>query len=228
MFVATVVLLAGIFRTGWSQCPEPDGFFPHERQCDRYYLCREGEISEGLCPDGLAFNDQVSQFNPRCDYIQDVDCSTRPDLQPAQPSDHCARQWGDYPHETDCGKFWRCVEGFAYEFTCPEGLAYSPSIRTCNWPDMVAECDSEAFLGFQCPEPTPEEIRLFGNPRYPHSSDCKKLFVCVVDNNDTIGTRRVPRLLSCDEGLVFNPFLSLCDIPANVTGCENYYENFIG
>ncbi|XP_022249549.1 protein obstructor-E-like [Limulus polyphemus] len=227
MIISSIIFFAGIVQTGWSQCPEPDGYFPDTRQCDRYFICREGVISEGLCPDGLAFNDKTSYLSPRCDFVLDVDCSTRPELQPAQPSEHCPHQWGDYPHETDCGKFWKCAEGVAYGFDCPVGLAYNLNKRACDWPDLVPECDSEAFLGFKCPVPTPAEIQLFANPLYPHPTDCKKLFVCVIDINDPSRSRRLPRLLACEDYLVFNPIKSSCDAPVNVTGCENYYENFV-
>ena len=40
-----------------EECPEPDGFFADAYQCDKYYQCVDGKVTEKLCPDGLVFID---------------------------------------------------------------------------------------------------------------------------------------------------------------------------
>lgn len=62
-----------------DQCPEPDGFFPDAEQCDKYYSCNDGKITEKLCPDGLVFND-FSPQHEKCDLPFGIDCSKRPKL----------------------------------------------------------------------------------------------------------------------------------------------------
>lgn len=204
--------------TGRSQC-STNGFFPHESQCDGYYECRNGTVHQGLCPDGLVFNDDAGHKYLRCDLPFSVNCENRPYLQPAQAVGNCPRRWGMYADPSDCGKFVNCVGGKGHKFDCPEGLAFNDQRGICDWPDLVERCDAEAYLGFQCPEATSYDLQDFANPPYPHPRDCAKHFVCVASYYG----KRLPRLLSCDYGLVFNPTTRLCDDPLNVHGCENYY-----
>lgn len=96
--------------------------------------------------------------------------------------------------------------------SCPLGLAYDEMTGTCSWPDMVEGCRSEEMLRFNCPEPNENEILDYGDPRYP-TSDCRKFVVCI---QSEIHGARTPRLLGCEEGLVFNPDRRECDYPENV------------
>lgn len=62
-----------------DQCPEPDGFFADAEQCDKYYQCSNGAITEKLCPDGMVFNDYSHEYE-KCDLPFNIDCSHRPKL----------------------------------------------------------------------------------------------------------------------------------------------------
>lgn len=62
-----------------DECPEDDGYFADAEQCDKYYECRAGHITEKLCPDGMVFNDFSSEYE-KCDLPFNIDCSKRPKL----------------------------------------------------------------------------------------------------------------------------------------------------
>ena len=62
-----------------DECPEPNGYFPDAEQCDKYYDCQDGKLTEKLCPDGLVFND-FSPQHEKCDLPFGIDCSKRPKL----------------------------------------------------------------------------------------------------------------------------------------------------
>lgn len=62
-----------------SNCPEPHGFFADAEQCDKYYACVDGEMTEKLCPDGMVFND-YSSSEEKCDLPYNLDCSKRSKL----------------------------------------------------------------------------------------------------------------------------------------------------
>lgn len=62
-----------------DQCPEPDGYFADAEQCDKYYQCASGAITEKLCPDGMVFNDYSHEYE-KCDLPFNIDCSQRPKL----------------------------------------------------------------------------------------------------------------------------------------------------
>ncbi|GFT90978.1 protein obstructor-E [Nephila pilipes] len=219
LFLAFISLVTS--GSSQLQCTSSNLFYAHQRNCDMYYKCENGTVREGICPDGLVFDDKQPPDVLKCDLPFDVDCSYRAALQPPQSTEHCPRMYGLYAHETDCTRFWQCVEGHPFAFYCPEGLAYNEYSAHCDWPDQVENCDSEALLQFRCPQPTDQELQDFGDPRYPYPGDCRKHYVCVLNPD---GSRK-PRLLACDPGLVFNPKTSSCDDPENVPGCQGYYNN---
>jgi hypothetical protein len=62
-----------------DECPEPNGYFADAYQCDKYYECVDGTITEKLCADGMVFND-FSPMHEKCDLPFNIDCSQRPAL----------------------------------------------------------------------------------------------------------------------------------------------------
>ncbi|KAF7993220.1 hypothetical protein HCN44_006280 [Aphidius gifuensis] len=195
-----------------ASCPDKQGRYPVQGQCDAYIECIDGVPTEKLCPDGLLFNINA-RFNYPCGYPIDVNCEGRPQLQRAAPTDDCPHQYGYFKlgDDVDCGRFMNCVDGVGFEFNCPEGLAFSKDTYRCDYPDQVSDCNAEAYLKFTCPPVEQnsflqDEIRLL---RSPH--DCQHYYLCV---------RGQPRLLSCGEGNAFNELTNACDAAENVTGCE--------
>ncbi|GBN25763.1 Protein obstructor-E [Araneus ventricosus] len=201
-------------------CPEAFGFFADPVQCDKYHECRNGTAVENLCHDGLAFNEVAAPKFLRCDSYRDVDCSSRPELQEAKPTANCPRRYGLYPHETDCTKFFNCVDGAATEVQCPPGLTFNDDRATCDWADLVkSSCKTEDLLGFKCPEPNTHDLVDGVYTTYPHPDNCQMHFFCIKGED---GLRR-PRLLTCHEGLVYNPTTKACARPEEVPGCEDFY-----
>lgn len=195
-----------------GSCPEKNGRFAVANQCDAYTECIDGVPEQKLCPEGLVFNPDA-RFNYPCGYPIDVDCEGRPGRQPTQATAECPHQYGyfkvgDHQH---CGQFMNCVDGRAYVFDCPEGLAFNEATYRCDWPDLVPDCDAEAYLGFRCPE-TPEPSAL-GNPiqLYRSNSDCQRYYICANGR---------PRLHNCGEGNAFNVQTNACEAAENVTGCD--------
>lgn len=134
-------------------------------------------------------------------------------LEQAQPTEDCPHQYGYYPmgDSRSCGQFKNCVEGRAFVFDCPEGLAFNEESYRCDWPDQVPSCDAEAYLGFTCPGDAKalglgeEEFRYFRS-----NVDCQHYYVCVHNR---------PRMYNCGEGRAFNDLINACDGAENVTGC---------
>ena len=57
-------------------CPKPDGFFPHETQCDAYWHCEGGYAEFKLCGNGLSFDD-TDDTRAHCNYRFTIDCGNR-------------------------------------------------------------------------------------------------------------------------------------------------------
>ncbi|CAG0882598.1 unnamed protein product [Darwinula stevensoni] len=207
---------------GGGRACNGEDLIPDDRQCDKYYACKDGVEVEELCPDGLVFNPNYSAWrkNSPCYYPQEVRCGQRSQLQPAQPSNSCPRQFGLFGlgDPVNCGQYINCAHGNAYTMPCPEGLAFSDALGACEWPDLVPSCNAEGeiislvffyFLGFSCPAPVQPGVLEF----FPNTNDCTRFWVCVEGR---------PRLLFCPEGTVYNPDpqVQTCDDPLNVPGCS--------
>ncbi|XP_052867671.1 protein obstructor-E-like isoform X1 [Anopheles cruzii] len=208
-------------------CPKPDGQFPDPYQCDRYYECDEGRVTERLCPDGLVFNPDSKLVN-KCDQVFNVPCHERKELQPPKPVGVCPRQNGFFPHPDPsiCNIFYNCIHGRELEMTCVAGLHFYQPTGTCVWPDMANRqgCGSNANKklsdGFQCPKDGPKADKngqTVTHPNYPHPDDCQQFYICLNGIE--------PRKGTCEEGTVYNEDLQRCDEPENVPGCEDWYSS---
>uniref|UniRef100_A0A182W552 Chitin-binding type-2 domain-containing protein n=1 Tax=Anopheles minimus TaxID=112268 RepID=A0A182W552_9DIPT len=207
-------------------CPKPDGQFEDPYQCDKYYECDEGRVSEKLCPDGLVFN-PASKLVNKCDQVFNVECHDRKELQPPKPIGVCPRQNGFFPHPDPsiCNIFYNCVNGRELEMTCVAGLHFYQPTGTCVWPDMANRqgCGSNANKklndGFQCPKDArkmDKNGQIITHPNYPHPDDCQRFYICLNGIE--------PRQGTCEEGMVYNEDLQRCDDPENVPGCEDWYN----
>ncbi|KAK6641187.1 hypothetical protein RUM44_012896 [Polyplax serrata] len=203
-----------------DECPEPNGYFADAYQCDKYYECRDGAITEKLCPDGMVFNDYSSQHE-KCDLPFGIDCSQRPELQKPQPTLHCPRLNGYFAHEDagTCDKFYYCVDGKFNMITCPSGLVYNEKTGICSWPDEAKKkgCSSQDVFQFSCPKVN--ETVAQTHPRYADPEDCQFFYVCI--------NGEVPRRNGCKRGQVFNEEKRVCDWPRNVPECKDWYKGIL-
>lgn len=168
-----------------------------------------------MCSDGLLFNDKAGIFTFPCQYPIDVNCTSRARTQPAQPTGECPHQFGYFElgDSANCGEFLNCADGRGYKLACPLGLAFNRLTYQCDWPDLVPDCDAEAFLRFTCPPETQVEGFGAGETKYYRSQDdCQRYFLC---NSGR------PRLHVCGVGAAFTEELNRCDAAENVTGCEH-------
>merc|ERR1712071_449250 len=126
-----------------STCPAPNGYFVDSSRCDKYIECHDGVAENKECPDGLLFNVEAAPFRFPCDYPQEVKCESRAQPAIAKALDlegSCIRRWGMFRASSDaadCGRFVNCVRGKEFQFECPEGLAWHPTLWRCEWPDNV-------------------------------------------------------------------------------------------
>ncbi|XP_019932838.3 protein obstructor-E [Aedes albopictus] len=200
-----------------ENCPEPNGYFADAEQCDKYYACRDGQITEKLCPDGMVFNDyDIDQ--EKCDLPFNIDCSKRPKLQTPIPSLHCPRLNGYFASETGaCDKFFYCVDGKFNMITCPAGLVFNPKTGICTWPDEAGKsgCSSEDVFKFTCPKVN--ETVAVTHPRYADPDDCQFFYVCI--NGET------PRRNGCKLGQAFDDAAKHCEWARKVPECADWYKD---
>jgi len=200
-----------------SECPEDDGFFADALQCDRYYECSDGVVSEHFCPDGLVFDENISN-RATCGFPFAIDCTGRTELQPAQPSPGCLRQHGYFPvpDETICDKFNFCVDGHPNTVTCPGGLIFDPVKGQCSYSDQTDRegCTSKELFEFRCPNS--DEVSVHEHSRHPDPNDCQFFYLCIEGK---------ARRNGCSDGNVFDPSALSCQRQDKVEGpCQTWYN----
>lgn len=130
-----------------------------------------------------------------------------------------------HAHPTECTKYIECVEGFPYEFTCPNGLHFNPVAEACDYPESAGcKATSSGHFGGETKTSVESTTNDDGRPPVtndpicpdngivflPNPENCTSFFECVEGNKYTF---------TCPAGLHFNPSLSICDYPTNA-GCQ--------
>lgn len=141
-------------------------------------------------------------------------------------TEDCPRQFGLFKlgDENDCGDYINCANGVGVIEYCPEGLGFNPHNYQCDYPDKIAECSSEGFLGFTCPPRNKKRkylpdgsIDVLATVRhYRHPETCTKYLIC--DSGH-------PRLQKCPTFHAFNEETKQCDFYNHVKGCEKEYND---
>ncbi|XP_043680558.1 LOW QUALITY PROTEIN: uncharacterized protein LOC122634992, partial [Vespula pensylvanica] len=156
------------------------GFYkPHEKECDKYYTCENGDYVLKTCPSGLHWNRKRNL----CIVPADARC-------PTSPINTCLG--GFYkPHEKECDKYYTCENGDYVLKTCPSGLHWSRKRNLCIVPED-ARCPTSPI------NPCPEGFYK------PHEKECDKYFKC--ENNNYVTK-------TCISGLHWNRKHNLCTDP---------------
>ncbi|XP_059093931.1 protein obstructor-E-like [Tigriopus californicus] len=208
-------------------CPEPNGRFRDEEQCDLYYSCVDGVAKAELCEDGYFFNDALR--NHESCQLGLKDCGDRIYVQEPDPErdPRCGRANGFFEHEDPnvCDKFYLCSKGVAHEMPCNPGLVFDIASSTCVFPDgvsidaRVCAKDTRTFEEggeFQCPK---EEQFLQGvrsaHPVYAHPSDCRFFFSCF--------DGKTPQKFGCSESQAFDDNTKTCKGVDEVPECACWY-----
>ncbi|CAL7950617.1 unnamed protein product [Xylocopa violacea] len=121
-----------------------------------------------------------------------------------------------FADEEDCHKFYKCSYGKACLWECPmydsvNRLVYNPVDQVCDWPENVPNrpnCSGPNALAFLKDEPN--GCPTVGDAFIKHETNCNYYYSC---HN---GKRTLQK---CGEGLVFNPYMEVCDLPSNYA-CE--------
>ncbi|XP_054710534.1 uncharacterized protein LOC129220193, partial [Uloborus diversus] len=144
------------------ECRGKEGEFPHPRYCHYYYNCKNDNVTMVRCPEGQYFDvergyceewymvtcgdrltpeevdstmdDFFSTGHPRTQPTAKPEEKTtqEPATEKPKPVFKCPTKEGNYPHERNCGKYYRCVNSEPEEILCPKGYLYDLNNGICN------------------------------------------------------------------------------------------------
>lgn len=195
-----------------------DVYFPHESHSGLYYECRYGDLIRRECKDNLIFD--VSQQTcvlpletnlllklTNAQLIDESTSSTMNNVNLCDMNDsngNCQR----YSHESDCTKYYICINGNAVLRMCPSRLNFNSKLKECDLPSN-ANCNGDNNnLNNTMPNKCPLDNSGWAI-NLPHETNCSLFYKC--NWGEKIK-------LSCKSGLYFNPTLQVCDYPC-AAGC---------
>lgn len=138
----------------------PDGYYPDEWNCRKYWICRGGKGEHHTCQDDAQGRHMMYDlvFNG-CNYIQLTNCGERPNCDdcdehcdtPPTPSPcpgncvhHCCTEDSSpdgFYQEGPCeNTYCRCVGGTGYLQNCPPTLVFNEPQIFCDFPFNVPGC----------------------------------------------------------------------------------------
>ena len=90
---------------GGDLCVDPNGFYPHPTDCQKYYQCAHGTPYEYSCASGLLWNDSTK----KCEFAENVQCTTgttvsafRTSTASISPTLDLVRSWNYLRRTLDC------------------------------------------------------------------------------------------------------------------------------
>jgi len=209
--ISTILVFAASEPSQKCRPSEDRYYVSDNEQCDKFYMCKDGELHAELqCEDGLVF-DVISK---QCGLPHGIDCSDRQLLQNPQPRGGCPRLNGKWAVEESCDQYIDCTSGVERLVTCQNHLVYDDESGQCQHADVANRdgCTAEKLFGFNCPS------SKLTQRMYAAGDDCRAFFTCAVF------TGYHPRLGGCPQGSVFNEAKQQCDAPENVPRCRDYYR----
>ncbi|CAH2100119.1 unnamed protein product [Euphydryas editha] len=194
-------------------CTEKNERYMVPGSCDRYIECQNSTANEKQCPDGLRYNHNVKLNAYPCQYSVDVQCAPGSTLQSPKPTKKCPNQFGYFKpmNSYNCSSFIICENGIAFEYNCPDGLAFNPLTYRCAWPHLVPDCDVNEFLNYGCPE-EPDSNNMNISKSYRSPTDCRIYFSC--KNGE-------PRPLFCPEYFAYDEVSQTCVPAYKVAECTD-------
>lgn len=172
-----------------------------------------------------------------------------------QSHSHCAQQSGSrsgppkyFRDRNDCGKFYECNRGTAYEFLCSEGLAFNDDTKVCE-PAARVRCTN---VDWGAPNGVvPPSDNYYEFPRASGAGQNRTCNICGQAKQAIPRHANCPRsngyypvmfrnakdcsqffqcdhgtayLIQCPAGLHFNTRINVCDYPRNVD-CSGPVQN---
>lgn len=123
-----------------SLCPEVDDpnniiFIPSQADCERYYLCHNGEKKPLQCAPDFHFNPN-GNF---CDFPENANCEVEPTPEPETEPGEIEIDCPDtgvfwVPHPKSCNYYFMCWDGQSVLRNCAPGLYFDSLNNRCDSP----------------------------------------------------------------------------------------------
>lgn len=168
-----------------SRCPKQGvTTFGHASECDKYFYCEDGYLSEQRCPNGLLYGTRETVLD-YCVHRWKATCDDRSIPNPIS-SPGCRWQYGIFSVQGSpkcTPDYYECTEGrFEVRKCAIDGQVYDDRTKSCHFSEAVG-CAQEALGDFQCP-PDDQANTYWPFPRYFLNE--RALIHCVNDKPEIV------------------------------------------
>lgn len=135
-----------------DDCPHQFGYYRmgDAKNCGQFKNCAAGTGYVFDCPEGLAWNKETY----RCDWpdqVEDCDveaflgfsCPPPPPLPKSPLLGEQEQEYQFYSHQSNCQKYFICIEGRPRLVGCGEDQAFNPEINACDDIENVPSCSAD-------------------------------------------------------------------------------------
>ena len=135
---------------------KPNGKYPHDLHCNRYYVCQNGKDIIFTCQNNLRFNATKQE----CDWAVNVNCFGKQDyMWEGIKESFCKNKPdGNYPDSVYCNIFHQCQAATDYPKRCSNRLMFHEDKGECDWEDQVDCKGKEKLIGKQIKKQQQKEI----------------------------------------------------------------------
>ncbi|RUS89300.1 hypothetical protein EGW08_002907 [Elysia chlorotica] len=186
-------------------CPSAYGSYQDANDCTRFWSCSNYQPIQAYCSSNELFDPQTLQCSSTIGFVSGC---TMPISQTSTGSFQCPNANGNYQDESDCSRYWRCVNGVAINTACDVNQLFDTMSLQCSstittvYGCMMPQTAITGTQYFQCPN---------ANGNYQDESDCSRYWRCV--NGVAINT-------ACDVNQLFDTMSLQCSSTiTTVYGC---------
>jgi hypothetical protein len=234
-------------------CPSKEtSYVVYPGDCNKYYLCTNGQKEERSCPENMFFNAETNT----CGYEDEVDCSYTPtstqstastasttpapttittaatittDSSPIDPLCPTTQGTSYVVYPGDCSKYYKCTDGHSDLLKCPENMFFNPFTNQCDYVDNVScgltpkSSSSTSTSSTSAPTTNTPVTPSTIDPVCPSTQGTS--YVVYPDDCSKYYkcTNGYSTILKCPENMVFNPETKSCDYSDNVS-CDSTKE----
>lgn len=174
---------------------------PHECQCTKYYLCKNGRKALRECQKGWHFDTAL------------LDCTKGSCKEDGDSCRHGAKK----EHDCLCEKYYTCSNKEWVVEDCKKGLHFSPTLLKCTDPKN-AGCEGTP-TPTPTPKPTPGECPDDVPSKWSHECDCRLYYEC---------ENKKKKVQACAWGRYFDYFNQVCDVASKVSSkCKNSWDDWV-
>lgn len=200
------------------KCPKGQNWALSLNRCEHASIAKCKVLKPSIKPAQLFESEFVEELDDEDDYMQNEEFTYHDATNIIMDTDYkikdqrCTDDPNDrfhpvqFLHPSDCGMFYKCIEGIGYKLRCPSSLFYNTLTQECDYPENV-NCNTASHSKAYIVQANFREVSIpqcgvSGTGRFSVENSFTSYFEC--ENG-------IPYLRQCKDHELFNPIVRNCE-----------------